>query len=45
MDHAIKYIAFYVKKHRAPPAACYNFPLVRDKPLGAPAYVRVAYMA
>ena len=32
-------------KHMAHRAVCYNFPLVHDKPLGTPAYVRVVYMA
>ena len=45
MDHGLKDIAFYVKKQIAPRAVCYNYPLVYDKPLGTPAYVRVVYMA
>ena len=44
MDHGLKDIAFYVQKHTAPRAVCYNYPLVRDKPLGTPAYVRVVYI-
>ena len=44
MEHELKDIAFFVKKHIAHRAVCYNFPLVRDKPLGAPAYGRVVYM-
>ena len=35
MKHGLKDVAFYVKK--APWTLCYNFPLVRDMPLGAPA--------
>ena len=34
-----KNIAFYVKKHIASQAVCYNFPLVRDKLIGSPAFV------
>ena len=43
MEHGLKDIAFYVKKHLAPRAVCYDFPLVRDKTLWPPAYVRVVY--
>ena len=43
MEHGIKYVAFYVQKHIAPQAVCYNFMLVHDKPQGAPAYGRVVY--
>ena len=35
-EHGLKDIA-----HRA---VCYNFPLVRDKPLGAPAFVILVYL-
>ena len=37
------YITFYVQKHIAPLAKCYNPPLVRDKPLGVPAIVNLIY--
>ena len=45
MDHGLKDIAFYVQKQIAHWAVCYNYPLVRDKPIGTAAYVRVIYMA
>ena len=32
-----------LKNIAVPPAICSNPPLVRDKPLGAPAFVRFAY--
>ena len=56
MEHGFKYITFYVKKkqptkqtnkknpHKAPLAICYNIPLVRDKPLGALAFMRLVYL-
>ena len=34
MEYWLNAIAFYVKKHIPPRAVCYNFLLVRDKPLG-----------
>ena len=34
MDHGLNDIGFYVQKHIALRAVCYNFPLVREKPLG-----------
>ena len=43
MEHGKNIILLYVKKHMAPRALCYNFPLVRDKPLGAPAFARLIY--
>ena len=43
MEHGFKDIAYYVHKRIVPRAVCYNFPLVRDKPLGAPAFVRRVY--
>ena len=43
MEHGSKYITFYVQKHIAPLAMCYNPPRVRDKPLGAPAFVKLVY--
>ena len=45
MNHELKYIVFYVQKHIAPQAVCYNSLLVCDNKLGAPAHVRVVYMA
>ena len=36
-------IMFYVKKYMAPFAVCSGPPLVRDKLLGAPTFVRLAY--
>ena len=41
MEHGIKDIAFYVQKHIVQRTVCYNLPLVRDKPLGAPLYVKL----
>ena len=43
MEHGLKYIMFYIQKHIAPLAMCYNPPLVRDKPLGAPTLVKLSY--
>ena len=43
--HGLEYITFYVKKHRAVLAMCYNPALVRDKALGAPASVKLVYHA
>ena len=44
MEHGLKYIAFCVKKkHIAHKTVCYNFPLVHDKPLGTPAFVKLVY--
>ena len=37
----IENIAFYIQKHIAPRAACHDFPLVIDKPLGAPTFVTI----
>ena len=39
----IKRNAFYVQKHIAKRTVSYNFLLVRDKPLGAPAFVKIVY--
>ena len=39
MEHGLKHIMFYVKKHIAVLAMCYNPALIRDKPLEAPASV------
>ena len=41
MEHGLKYFTSYVQKHIAPLAMCYHPPLVRDKPLGAPASVKL----
>ena len=43
MEHGLKLITFYVQKHVAALEMCHNEPLVRDKPLGAPAYVKLVY--
>ena len=43
MEPELKYIAFYVKKQMAHHAVCYNFPLVRDRQLGMPAFMRLVY--
>ena len=43
MEHGFKDVAFYIQKHIALLAVCYNFPLVRDKPLGVSAFVRLVY--
>ena len=42
MEHGLEYITFYIQNHIAPLAVCSGPPLVRDKPLGAPAFVRLA---
>ena len=39
----IKHITFYVQNHMSALAMCYNPGLVRDKPLGVPAYVKLLY--
>ena len=44
MEHGLKYITFYVQKHIAPLAVCYNLPLVCDKPLEVPAFVKLVYI-
>ena len=36
VEHRLKYISFYDQIHKALLAICYNSPLVRDKPIGAP---------
>ena len=43
MGHGLRYITFHDQKYIAPLAMCYNPPLVRDKPLGAPAFVKLVY--
>ena len=37
-----RYITFYAQKHIAPLTMCYNPPLVHNKPLGAPAFVKLS---
>ena len=44
MELGIKDITFYVQNHIAPRAVCYNFPLIRDKPLVVPAFVKLFYL-
>ena len=41
MEHVLKYITFYVQKHIAPLTLCYYLPVVRDKALGALAFMRL----
>ena len=41
MEHELKDVAFYIQKHIAHRPICYNFLLVRDTPLGAPAFVKL----
>ena len=36
-------ITFYVQKQTASMAMCYDLPLVQDKPLGAPAFVKLFF--
>ena len=43
MEHGLNDIAFYVQKHIAHWAICYNFLLVQNKPLGVPTFVRLVY--
>ena len=43
MEHGLNYITLYVQKHIASLAMCYNPSLVRDKPLGAPIFVKLVY--
>ena len=43
MELGLKHITFYVPKHIASLAMCYNLPPVRDKSLGAPASVELVY--
>ena len=43
MDHGLKHIMFYVKKHRALLTMCHNPALVCDRPLGAPTSVKLIY--
>ena len=41
--HGLKLNTFYVRKHIAGLAICHNQVLVRDKPLGVPASVKLVY--
>ena len=43
MEHGLKQNSFHVQKHIVAIAMCYNPVLARDKPLGAPAYVKRVY--
>ena len=43
VEHELKYITFYVQKHIAALAVCYNPALVRVKPLGAPTSLKLVY--
>ena len=42
VEHGLKYIMFYVKKHIAHLVACSGTLLVRVGPLGVPAFVKLA---
>ena len=42
VEHGLEYITFYVQKHIAHLAACSGSPLVRDRPLRAPPFVKLA---
>ena len=41
--NAVIWSTFYVKKYISLLAMSYNLPLVHDKPLGGPAFVRLVY--
>ena len=43
MEHGLKDIAFYVKKHATTCTVVISSLLVRDKPLGSPASVKRVY--
>ena len=43
MEYGLEYNMFYVWKHIAALVICSSPPVVRNKPLGAPAFVRLAY--
>ena len=43
VEHGLEYITFDVQKHIAPLVVYSGPPLVREGPLGAPAFVRLAY--
>ena len=44
MEHGLEYNTFYVKKYMALLAVCSGLPLVHDGHLGAPAFVKFAYL-
>ena len=44
MDHGVKNIAFYVKKHTTPCTVVITSLLVCDKPLGVPVSVKYIYL-
>ena len=43
VEHGLEYVTFYVKKHVTPLMVCSGPPLIQDKPIGAPTFVRLAY--
>ena len=43
MENGLLYITFYVQKHMAPLGVCSGLPLVQDKPLGEPTFVKLTY--
>ena len=43
MEQGLKDFSFYVQKHIAPRAVCYNFPVIRDNPLRVPAFAKLVY--
>ena len=43
MGHGLRHITFNVQKHIAALEKCHNPPLVRDKPLGVRASVKLVY--
>ena len=43
MEYGLEYITFYVQKHVAHVAICFNPPLVRENSLGATAFVRLTH--
>ena len=42
MEHGLKDIKCHVQKHIAPQSICYNLKLIRNRPLGAPAYCKTS---
>ena len=42
-EYGLWCITFYVQKHMTPFAMCYNLSLICDRPLGAPAFVKLIY--
>ena len=43
IEYGLAHIMFYVHKHMTPLGVCSGLPLVHNKLLGAPAFVRLAY--